>query len=206
MITTVLVRCADGTGDCRADCPDGVWTAIWRGPAGPEAGPGRAGWYLASWHCGTPGAADNAPTLTLQEFQRLPLPAGAWTVQPPGGRVLVGMPTNVFVTDTAVVEMATTIVGQRVQVRATPVLWTWDFGDGAVFSSTDPGARYPDLTNAHTYTARGSYAITLTTSYRGDYLVEGGRWVPVDGRAQVTGPATTVQAVAGRPQLVAGTS
>lgn len=44
----------------------------------------------------------------------------------------------------------------------------------------------------------------MTTHYTGEYSLDGGTvWLPVVGEATVTGPPTTVQALAGRNVLVA---
>ncbi len=171
---------------------------------------GQPGWvHLFTTCAAQPAAGEPAifPGVTLDDFQRLPLPAGTSTVEPPGGNVLIRMPTNAYASDLEPVMLNTVTLGQPVQVRATPVRWSWDFGDGAVVGPTqDPGGPYPELTNSHEYTARGSYGIAMTTYYAGEYSLDGATWLPIVGEAQVTGPPTTVVALAGRNELVAGTN
>lgn len=151
------------------------------------------------------GAAVAVPDFTLADFRRLPLPAGTPGVQPATGRVLVNVPTNVYV-DAAVVVLDTVLVGLPVQVRATPAQYSWDFGDGGRLGPTsDPGAPYPDLRTTHTYTAGGQYAITLTTAYTGEYAVAGGPWLPIDGQAEVASEPVPVTVLTGRNRLVADT-
>lgn len=170
---------------------------------------GEAGWRRTGTLCATPQAAGTTPQVpafSLAEFQRLPLPAGTSTVEPPTGFVLVNMPTNVYASSTGAVVLDTTLAGIAIQVRATPVRWSWDFGDGQgrIGPTSVPGAAYPALTHTHTYTERGTYDITMTTHYTGEYSLDGGAvWLPVVGEATVTGPPTTVQALAGRNVLVA---
>ncbi len=116
------------------------------------------------------------------------------------------MPTNVFATSTEPVLLETTVVGLPVQVRATPARWSWDFGDGTgqVGPSRLPGAAYPALTHTYAYPSRGTYDITMTTHYTGEYSLDGGTtWLPVVGEAQVDSPPTAVQVLAGHNELVA---
>ncbi len=118
--------------------------------------------------------------------------------------MLVGMPTNVFATQAGPTLIDTTLLSYPVQVRATPRRYAWDFGDGYVLGPTGaPGAAYPALTNTHEYRERGSFAITMTTYYSGEYSVAGGPWLPIPGQAQVASAPITVQALAGRNELVA---
>ena len=167
---------------------------------------GQAGWSYVGTICTAPGAAGEPafPGISREDFQRLPLPAGGSTVEPPGQYVLVNMPTNVFTTSTAPVVLNTTVLGIAVQVRATPERWAWDFGDGTVVGPTsNPGAAYPALTNTHAYAARGTYDIVMTTYYSGEFSLDGATWYPIQGEAQVDSAPVTVQALAGSNVLVA---
>jgi hypothetical protein len=151
-----------------------------------------------------PSGADEraVPALTLEDFRRLPLPAGEVHVQPPSLRTLVNVPTNVYV-DAETVVLPTELLGTPVRVRATPTRFRWSFGDGGTLETTDPGAPYPDLRTAHTYRAPGSVSVRLTTDYAGEYSVDGGPWLPVVGTAQVTSPAVTLTVLAAQAELVA---
>lgn len=187
-------------------CPQGMTRLfVWSAPAGTVFG--QPGWRQSGTTCGepgVPGAAVVVPALSAEDFQRLPLPAGVAGVQPSGGRVLVRVPTNVYVTVGPVV-LDTTVLGFAVRVRATPSRFSWDFGDGTVLPTRDPGAPYPDLRVSHPYAARGEYGITLTTFYSGEYSVAGGPWLPVPGEAEVASATVAVQAFSGRNELVADT-
>lgn len=167
---------------------------------------GQPGWNLAGTICAAPGTAGEPafPGISQEDFQRLPLPSGGSTVEPPGQYVLVNMPTNVFTTTTEPTILNTTVLGIAVQVRATPERWAWDFGDGTVVGPTsDPGAAYPALTNTHEYTARGTYDIVMTTYYSGEFSLDAATWYPIQGEAQVDSAPATVQALAGSNVLVA---
>ena len=177
----------------------------------PRAADGSAAgrWVAAGSLCrgaasaGAPAAATPAPVVTVEDLRRLGLPAPAVVVQPPGGRTVVGVPTNVYVQAGPVVR-DTTLLGLPVRVRAEPVRFRWDFGDGTTPTTTaDPGAPYPDLRVTHTYTGPGVVAVRLTTAYAGEFSVAGGPWLPVLGEAEVAGPPSRLEVLAGGNALVA---
>jgi len=145
------------------------------------------------------------PVLTLRDFQRLPLPPGTAHVQPAVGWALINVETNVYV-DARPVVLTTTLLGQPVQVKATPVRFRWTFGEGQPLTTTDAGGPYPRMTTTHTYDRPGTYSIGLTTFYAGEYSVAGGPWLPVDGQAFVASPAIPIELVEARSHLVAGTT
>ena len=206
-----------GAAVCRRDAqvcapsPDGAprtlyW--IFTGPPG-VAVPTADQWQLTDNACLSPAEAAAAaqggaavPVLSAEQFRRLLLPAGVVHIQPANGRTLVNVPTNVFVVARSNI-IPTTVIGRAVRVRATPTSFDWTFGDGQQLHTADPGAPYPDLRTTHTYTAAGSLRLALTTTYRGEYSVEGGPWLPVDGTAAVVSPAQALTVVAARSELVA---
>lgn len=163
---------------------------------GIEAVPGPgAGWVLNGVLClptaaGDPAAVEAAPVpvVTLADFRSLPLPAGEPTIQPGGGEALIRARTNVYV-DPASTEVQTfdiTLLATPVTVRATPVSYAWDFGDGSEpLVTEDPGAPYPDLTTWHEYSEPGDVAISLTTTYTGAYSVAGGPFIDIAGTAEI---------------------
>lgn len=163
---------------------------------GIEAVPGPGtGWVLNGVLClptaaGDPAAVEAAPVpvVTLADFRSLPLPAGEPTIQPGGGEALIRARTNVYV-DPASTEVQTfdiTLLATPVTVRATPVSYAWDFGDGSEpLVTEDPGAPYPDLTTWHEYNEPGDVAISLTTTYTGAYSVAGGPFIDIAGTAEI---------------------
>lgn len=180
----------------------GVWALV--GPEG-NANPGPGEWTNAGRECRAvrePREVAEAG-LTLREFRRLPIPAGAMRLEPSDRPVLVNVPTNAYV-EAKPVRLTTTVVGLRVEVIATPVRYEWAFGDGGTLSTTDPGGPYPVLRTAHTYTSTGTFQVTLSTVYSGRYRVlgRGGGWIPVDGTASVPSRATSVEVIETRAVLV----
>ncbi len=60
------------------------------------------------------------------------------------------------------------IIGEIVDVTLRPS-FTWSFGDGSVYATTENGAPYPNGTIRHSYARPGSYAITLLTTWNGSF-------------------------------------
>lgn len=204
--TGVDIPCPEAETACGEPGMYRYWLYSALPPRGVTLTIGMPGWTFVGAICSAPAAPGEAgfPGLSLEDFQRLPLPAGGATVEPPGQYVLVNMPTNVFTTTTEPTILNTTVLGIAVQVRATPERWSWDFGDGTVVGPTsDPGAAYPALTNTHAYSARGTYGIVMTTYYSGEFSLDGATWYPIQGEAQVDSAPVTVQALAGSNVLVA---
>ena len=147
-----------------------------------------------------PEAAE--PVVTVEDFRRLPIPAADIKVQPADRRTLINIPTNLYAGAAAVV-LPTTVLGQAVRVRATPVRFHWTYGDGSARTTADAGAPYPELRTAHVYRDPGTRTLGLTTTYSGEYSVAGGAWLPIDGVATVNSPGTDLTVLAARNQLVA---
>lgn len=168
-------------------------------------GPPRGPWQRVGSACLRPSQVPGraVPALSLAEFRRLPLPAGVVHIQPGTLRTLVNIETNVFVS-AGPANLRTTLIGQPVRVRATPVGYRWTFGDGGVLNTTDPGGAYPAMTTTHVYRQPGRVPVSLVTRYRGEYSVAGGPWLPVDGEAEVNSPPIQLTVVAARNELVSG--
>ncbi len=194
--------CQGAIAVCATAATPSVMYWFFTGPAGVAA-PGPGQWSLTSSRCLTaaqvPGGA--VPVLTEADFKKLPLPPGKILLQPGNGRTLLNVPTNVMVHAPPAI-VTTTLLGLPVRVRATAVRYLWSFGDGQTLDTTDPGAPYPDLRTTHTYLDPGTMAITLLTSYEGEYSVAGGPWLPVDGTAQVPSTPVPLDVIEMRAELV----
>ena len=171
------------------------------------ADPARAsGW--SSWNLvdvgGCGGTVDLAGAIAV-ELQRLPLVPSALMVQPPSGWTLVNVDTIAF-SDGAGQTLPTTVLGTSVLVRATPVGYLWDFGDGSSpLSSTDPGAAYPAATITHKYGVEGTRRVTLTTTWRADFQVAGTpTWEPVTGTATTASTSGPLIVYTAHSRLVDG--
>lgn len=60
------------------------------------------------------------------------------------------------------------IIGEVVDVALRPS-FTWSFGDGSVFMTTDIGAPYPLGRIQHSYSKPGNYLVTVVTTWNGSY-------------------------------------
>jgi PKD repeat protein len=146
---------------------------------------------------------DAVPVFGVEDFRRLPLPAGVVHIQPPNGRTLVNVPTNVYV-DAEEIVLPTQVLGFPVRVRATPSRFTWRFGDGRTMTTKDSGAPYPHMTTTHTYTRPQTARVALTTVYTGEYSVAGGPFQPIDGTATVESPGAALTVLAAESRLTTG--
>lgn len=195
-------------GGCTADQPDCVappdrvvvYYVVSRRALvteGPDVGAVVGNWTTVGARCVDVTDLNPAPTPeeVFRYFQTLPLPQLATTVQPPGGNVLVGLPT-IFYTDAPTEQVFTVdIRGFTVLITAAAQEFTWHTGDGgAVVVSDGPGAPYPDETVTYDYTS-GSYTTYLTVTWGGTFTVDGGAAADVAGTTTTDGPAAQLTAV-----------
>lgn len=197
--------CVEGASDIIRSrvCTDGseALPPLWRRAVDPATGLGVGPWdRIDDGYCSEDGTA---VVLTAEEFRRLPLAASVPTIQPPGGRALVNKDLIVF-TDPTPQELTTVILGTPLQVRASPVGYAWDFGDGsATLVTTDPGRAFPNQTVAHLYEAVGTFEVRLVTTWQGVYQVAGaGPWLAVAGTAETASAPYSVGIEEARTYLV----
>ncbi|MFQ4147370.1 hypothetical protein AAGW05_01515 [Arthrobacter sp. LAPM80] len=128
--------------------------------------------------------------LIAHEFQRTPVAAATLGSQP-GPHTLRGKETNVWA-QAATQTFNITMLGQRVMITATPVAYTWNYGDGTVWGPTPiHGAplnrdRIGEQTQtSHVYTQTGRLSIILTTHFNGTYTVNNGPQLPIPGQGNI---------------------
>jgi hypothetical protein len=138
----------------------------------------------------------------LAETRSVVFPGLRVKVQP-DGRTLVNYETIVYTDDSKISTTTVTLLGFPVVVEATPISYSWRFGDGtpAVTTST-PGRPYPAKDITHKYMRRGGVRLTLTTNYAARFNVANTGWQYVNGTIPVTGPATALQVREAVPVLV----
>jgi hypothetical protein len=170
---------------------------------GPDIGAVNGNWAQVGARCVDVTDLNPAPTPeeVFRYFQQLPLPQLSTVVQPPGGTVLVGLPT-IFYTDAPVQQVFTVdIRGFAVVITAVAQGFTWHTGDGgAVVTSDGPGAPYPNQTVTYDYTS-GSYTTYLTVTWGGTFTVNGSAPLEVAGTTTTDGPAVQLTAVEARAVL-----
>ncbi|WP_426998511.1 hypothetical protein [Pseudarthrobacter sp. N5] len=133
-----------------------------------------------------------------QDFKNLPITPASVTAQP-SPHTLRGAETNIFA-DATEQQFDVTILGQRVHLVATPVEYTYSYGDGTTFGPTPmaggplPQEEWGQKTRtSHVYGQTGDFPVAVTTSFRGTYSVNGGPALPVPGTGRFASPAQTLQ-------------
>ncbi|MFW0156002.1 hypothetical protein ACN08X_08200 [Rothia sp. P6271] len=135
------------------------------------------------------------PVFSGEDFERLVLDAPEIVVEP-GADTLVNYHTN-FMVKAHPQDFDVEVLGFPVKVRAVPVGYVFDYGDGTssgVLSS--PGKVLGDgvwdeqTPTSHQYSSTGNVQVNVSVVYSGEYSVgDGGVWLPVSGVNVVQGSA-----------------
>ncbi len=181
-----------------ADGLAGLAVVWWKAPAGiadPE-------W---TFHSGPTCLYERRPEDVLpriagmiqSEFQKLPINAGAVTSQP-SPHTLRGAETN-FYANTIEQQFDVTILGQKVHIVATPVEYTWNYGDGTIVGpQPSAGGALPEgqwgekTRTSHAYAQTGDFNVVLTSHFRGTYSVNGGPPLPIPGQGSFSSAPVAV--------------
>lgn len=122
------------------------------------------------------------------EFEKRPVDAGTLTLQPTK-HTLRGAHTNVYA-DASEQSFQLNMLGQDVVIRVEPIAYTWNYGDGSVLGPiAQPGGPLPaerlgeQTPTSHVYTKTGDYTVSLTTTFRASYRVNGGQEIPIPNSA-----------------------
>lgn len=91
----------------------------------------------------------------------------------PSQDAIVNMETFAYLLDAGPQTLTAQAAGQSVSIRVTPTLFEWNWGDGSVTRSKNPGAPWPNGTVRHSYTQPGRYPVTCRTYWKGDWEVAG---------------------------------
>lgn len=188
------------------------------GGAGSGAGGGSGGSTLPPMPCeevfaglcygegqGKPGdpseAAPGIPPVTLSDIATFRPRVPTQSMQPDGWMV-VGLPTN-FIAATERHVVAGTLLGAPADVRFTPVVYRWRYGDGSSARLTQRGASWQSLglqefdptPTSHIFRAPGTYVIELDVEFTAEYRFAGGSWRALSGLIVL--PANDLIATAG---------
>ena len=142
------------------------------------------------------------PAMVLSEIRRVGLPTLTTQIQPEG-KTLVNFDT-IFFTDPQPVNLDLTILGQAVQVEASPSSYRWVFGDGSSMTTESPGAPYPSKEVVHRYAdADVTVRPHVETVYTARFRVNAGGWQEISETVTTVGPGTDLRVVEGTPLLSA---
>ncbi|MCB0905949.1 MAG: hypothetical protein KDB63_02390 [Nocardioidaceae bacterium] len=176
-------------------------------PAGPRERYGFA--CLSASEAGDLGAI--TPAMVFSAMKRLAWPRSDLVVQPPGGETLVNLATNFFTANTEPSTQTVTLLGQRVEIEATPhrYVWHWAAGgetgeaDSGSLTTDGPGDAYPRLEVTHTYREADVLVHPwVDTVYAGRYRVNGGAWTTIPQTLTVAGDPVPLRIREATPVLV----
>lgn len=161
-------------------CEDGPPLApLWR-----QALEGDNQWYrLGNWVC----PEDLQPPFTEADLRRLKVKPVRVRHQPASGPMLITKPVIVYAEPKEQRFDVRLLDFYDVEVVVTPAEYTWDFGDGATLTSTEPGRPYPAFDLTHVYDELGQAQITLRTAWTAMYRVAtdpAGRWRDAEGSVE----------------------
>ncbi|GAB3580291.1 hypothetical protein [Calidifontibacter terrae] len=179
-----------------------------------EPGKPPTGWVVAGTTCYPSDVpnSDRRPQLTMamirSEWARTPFAKPTVSMQPVGNRTLVTLPTYFALGYPAVgfepgEVRAVTMLGHQVRIKPTFKSNAFSFGDGAGSGATpSAGGVYPTGDITHAYKKAGSYSVSVSTTYGGQFSVDGGAFADIPGTTTITGPVATLQVVTTRNELV----
>jgi PKD domain len=140
---------------------------------------------------------DDIAAQIQEAFEHSPV-LPATVASQPGPNTLRGANTN-FYADATTQIFDIELLGQQVHIVATPVQYSWNYGDGTTLGPTPaagaplPQARWGEKTaTSHSYPTTGDYVVSLTTHFRGTYAVNGGPALPIPGEGSFTSPPLRV--------------
>lgn len=81
---------------------------------------------------------------------------------------LVNVPVYFWCDLPSIFQSRVDIIGEVVDVTLRPS-FTWSFGDGTVYSTSENGGPYPSGTIRHTYSKPGVYLVSLLTTWNGSF-------------------------------------
>jgi hypothetical protein len=161
----------------------------------PACGAGRA--LVACPAATAPAAATAPPTQVtpgrvLSALRRIGLPALQVRTQPEG-KTLVNFET-IFYADPRGFSRTVTMLGRQVQIVATPLSFTWHYGDGTTTTTDRPGARYPAKDITHSYTdAHVTVRTSVDVTYSARFRVGNGSLQGIPGSVTIAGPAAPLR-------------
>lgn len=106
-------------------------------------------------------------------------------------------------------EFRSNMSGSDVRIRAIPIQWNWNYGDGSARNNNFPGEPDPQHTlhdqtpTSHVYEVTGKFSVGLTTLYRGEFSVDGGPWQSIPGQAAVPSTPITMDVWRTKKELIA---
>lgn len=175
--------------------------------------------YRGCWQNSIPGEdvepeegeeSPGLPPITITDLASFS-PAKGTILGEPDNLGVAGLPTN-FVTEAETHVRSGELFGFPIDVRFTPVSYTFHYGDGESDTTSSPGSSWESLGQAqftptdtsHTYTDRGTYDARVDIAYTAEIDLGVG-WFPIDGRLDIPGPTQQIRIFEAHTALVAHT-
>jgi hypothetical protein len=156
-------------GPAASSCPPGQFRRIVM-----LLRPGGTDWQVIGLVCLTPAGPTTVNDLAdrLHDVVVEDVPALRPSSQPMGG-TLVQLPA-IFASGQppTLGQRRFTLVGFDIVLEGR-ASWTWQFGDGETFLTSDPGGQWPDRSISHTYSESGSYQVAVTSEWHAWFTVDG---------------------------------
>lgn len=147
------------------------------------------------------------PDEVAREFRQVPVARSVVTVQPPGGRTLVNLPT-VLSTTAEPFTARRVIRGYEVVFTIAAEKFAWRHGDGTSQSTSDPGRPWQrgdeptELVN-HVYSQTANrLGVSVDVTWGATWSLDGVDQGPVQGTVTTTGDPVRLDVVEAAPQLV----
>lgn len=203
--------CGQALAKCAGRPPeggDGPATYVFQRQIDPDTD-----WRLTGWTCWPeliPGP--KTPTMAMIEtaFHRTPFASPGVTMQPPGGRTLVTLPTYYQVSwsergfEPGEIDSLNPRDWFGLDVRVKPLFEsvTYAFGDGAGEGPTrDLGGPYPTGGIVHAYESGGVFDVQASAVLTGQVSLNGSAWIDIPGHADVAGPVVPLTVLTARNHL-----
>lgn len=172
------------------NCPDGQVALMpwWRSQALADGTFGP--WVqVGGYQC----ASDLIYAQVAVEWAQMPITPTDYRLEPATGWAIAELGVNP-IADGTPQTMDTTILGTPVIIRAVPVSFTWSGDDGTNVTLMSPGKPYADGGTPFSLPKHQHRAtLTLTTTWRGEYSINGGAsWSDAPGTATTTSASTTL--------------
>ncbi len=130
--------------------------------------------------------------VVLTALRRIGLPSLRARTQPEG-KTLVNFAT-IFYTRPQAFTRTVTLLGQRVQIHATPSSFRWHYGDGSSGTTATPGAPYPAKDVTHNYArAHRTVQTSVDVTYTARFRVGNGAWQTIPGAVTIAGPPSPLR-------------
>jgi hypothetical protein len=145
------------------------------------------------------------PPQTLTDVVQF-APGAPGFVLEPAGWSLPLMPMNIFSTVREQTESGE-LLGWPIEVRFTPVYYSWSYGDGSTRQFSIPGSswgsrQFSPTPTSHSYWRSGEYSISHSVGYRASYRFEGGGFIPLPGELVRASGSQTLKVLSVTPLLV----